>query len=84
MQITWPSYFNQATNAPFAIYDGTTLLQTVAVDETKKPAGSVYGGATFQTIATVSISSGTLEVELSNTGANNTFIIANAVRIAPA
>ena len=81
--MTWPSYSNQATNAPFAIYDGTTLVQTVAVDQTKSPVGVVYGGATFQKVATVNITSGTLKVILSNAGTNNTFIIANAVRIAP-
>ncbi len=39
-------------------------------------------GATFQTLASVNISSGTLKVVLSNTGTNNSYIIANAVRIA--
>lgn len=84
VQLSWPSYSNQATNAPFAIYDGTTLVQTVAVDETKNPVGAIYVGATFQKVATVNIASGTLKVILSNTGTNNIFIVANAVRIAPA
>jgi hypothetical protein len=82
--ITWPANTNQSTNAPFAIYDGSTLLQTPLVDETQHPVGNTYGGATFQSITTVTVSSGMMKVILSNTGTNNTFIIANAVRIAPA
>src|SRR5262249_27560271 len=44
----------------------------------------VYGGATFALLATVNVASGTLKVVLSNTGTNGTFIVANAVRFAPA
>jgi hypothetical protein len=83
VEIAWLKYSNQATNAPFAIYDGNTLLTTILVDETQSPVGSVYGGATFQLVATVNISTSTLSVVLSNTNTNNTYIVANAVRIAP-
>ena len=83
VEVTWPPFFNQASNAPFAIYDGSSLLTTVLVDETAAPAGVAYGGATFKLIGTVNISSGTLKVVLSNTGTNHTWIIANAVRVAP-
>jgi large repetitive protein len=84
VQLCWTTGYDFATNAPFAIYDGSTLLQTVAVDETQTPVGSTYGGATFQTVATVNITSGTLAVVLSNTGTDGWWIVANAVRIAPA
>jgi hypothetical protein len=59
-------------------------LQTVSVNESQAPQGTDYGGVPFQQIATVTIDSGTLTVVLSNTGTNNAYIIANAVRIAPA
>src|SRR5207302_11149682 len=70
-------------NAPYAIYDGTTLLQTVPVNQTQMASGSSFGGVPFQTLATINITSGTLKVVLSNTG-NGTYIVADAVRVAPA
>jgi hypothetical protein len=84
VELNWAAYSTDATNAPFSVYDGSTLLQTFSVDETVSPAGNSYGGAPFQLIGTFNISSGTLRVVLSNTGANNTYIVANAVRVAPA
>jgi hypothetical protein len=83
VQATWHPYNNEATNAPYAIYDGTTLLQTVPVNQTQTATGASFGGVSFQTLATVNITSGTLKVVLSNTG-NGTYIVADAVRIAPA
>jgi hypothetical protein len=81
VQVTWHKFYNEATNAPYAIYDGSTLLQTVKVDQTQLPNGAIYGGVPFQTLATVVITSGTLTVALSNTG-NGTYIVADAMRVA--
>jgi hypothetical protein len=83
VSVSWygdPSY---ASNAPFAIYDGSTLLQTVPVNEAQQPSGTTYGGFVFQTLATVAVSSGTLKVVLSNSGANGSYLVANAVLINP-
>src|SRR4029077_7278977 len=82
VQATWHPYNNEATNAPYAIYDGSTLLQTVAVNQTQTAKGNSFGGVPFQTLATVNVTSGTLKVVLSNTG-NGTYVVADAVRIAP-
>jgi ELWxxDGT repeat protein len=84
VQVAWDAYSNQATDAPYAVYDGSTLLTTVRVDQTKKPVGSTYGGVPFQALATVTVNSGTLKVVLSNTGTNSTYINADAVRVASA
>jgi PKD repeat protein len=84
VQASWNAVANEATNAPYALYDGSTLLTTVLVDQTKKASGPSYGGVPFQALATVTVSSGTLKVVLSNTNTNNTYIIADAVRVAPA
>jgi len=75
VQVSWHPYPNQATNAPYAIYDGTTLLQTITVNQTLTAGGSSFGGVPFQTLATVNITSGVLKVVLSNT-ANGTYIVA--------
>src|SRR5205823_9829897 len=61
IQVAWAAFANQATNAPYSIYDGSTLLTTVLIDQTQTPAGTVFGGVPFQTIGTISISSGTLK-----------------------
>jgi len=82
VQVTWHAYANEATNAPYAIYDGSTLLQTVPVNQTQAPSGASFGGVAFQTLATLNITSGTLRVVLSNTG-NNTYVVADAVRVVP-
>jgi subtilisin family serine protease len=82
VQATWNGYFNHATNAPFSIYDGNTLLTTAQVNQQPNPnADATAGGFNFQTIATVTLSSGTLKVVLSNNA--NGYVIADALRIAP-
>src|SRR5207237_3767731 len=82
VQASWHPYGNQASNAPYAIYDGSTLLQTVLVNQTQMASGPSFGGVPFQALATVNLTSGTVKVVLSNT-ANGTYIVADAVRIMP-
>lgn len=78
IQATWLAFANRATNAPYRIYDGGSLLETVRVNQQLVPTGTVIGPSSFQTLTTVRITSGTLRVELAN-DANN-FVIADAVR----
>jgi hypothetical protein len=68
VQVTWHAFGNESSNAPYAIYDGSTLPQTVLVNQTMMPSGASFGGAPFQTLATVNITTGTLKVVVSNTG----------------
>ncbi|WP_406700496.1 Ig-like domain-containing protein [Singulisphaera sp. Ch08] len=81
VQVTWLAGTNRASNATYLIYDGSTLVRTVQVDQRNAPTGTVVGGTTFQSLGSVSISSGTLKVVLTN-NANN-YVIADAVRFAP-
>ncbi|HEV3445429.1 MAG TPA: hypothetical protein VG099_12350, partial [Gemmataceae bacterium] len=83
VQVSWHPYGNEPTNAPYAIYDGSTLLTTVLIDQTKAASGTSYGGVPFQTLATLNITSGTLRVVLSNNG-NGVWVVADAMRVAPA
>src|SRR5713226_9244323 len=78
-QVSWHPYPNQAPDAPFAIYDGSTLLQTVTVNQRMPASGPMFGGVPFQTLGTFKISSGTLKVVLSNTG-GGTYVVADAMR----
>ncbi len=80
VQIVWPPYGNRATNAPYTIYDGTKALSTYAINQQASPSGTAdSSGVVWQTLSNVSISSGTLKVELSNLA--NGRVEADAVRI---
>ena len=81
VQATWNSAPNHPSNAPFAIYDGDTLLKTVLVDQRSEPSGALVGGVSFQGLATVRITSGTLRVVLSDNA--DGFVVADAVRFVP-
>jgi hypothetical protein len=80
VQVTWTPYSNRATNAPYQIYDGNTLLQTVNVNQQNAPSGPTVNGVTYQSLGAYPISSGTLRVVLGN-GANN-YVVADSVRVA--
>lgn len=84
IQASWNPASNEATSAPYAIYDGTTLLTTVPVNQTQRASGSSYGGVPFQTLATVTINSGTLMVVLGHANTANAYTIADAIRIVAA
>lgn len=79
VQATWLSNTNRATNAPYQIYDGTTLLRTVTINQQQTPAGTTVNGMVFQSLGTFAVASGTLKVSLSS-NANN-YVIADAVRM---
>src|SRR5262249_2920371 len=67
---------------PYAIYDGSTLLTTVIVDQRLGPTGTTVGGVVFQDLAVVQATSGTLRVVLSDNV--DGYIVADAIRIVPA
>jgi hypothetical protein len=81
VQATWPAYSNHATNASYQIYDGTTLLATVLVNQRVAPVGTTASGRVFQTLGTYQVSSGNIHVVLSD-NANN-YVFADAVRVVP-
>src|SRR5262249_43353871 len=81
IQATWNGDPNHASNAPFSIYDGTTLVQTVAVNQRSAPSGTSFGGVVFQNLATVHITSGSIRVMLTDGG--DGYVVADAVRLVP-
>jgi hypothetical protein len=81
VEVAWTAYSNRATNAPYRIYDGATLLATVLVNQQLAPTGTTVGGATFQSLGHLSINSGTLKVVLSDNA--NQYVIADAIRVVP-
>ncbi|NLS94971.1 MAG: tandem-95 repeat protein, partial [Planctomycetaceae bacterium] len=84
VHVTWddPDDYGGASNAPYAVFDGTTLEEngTFSVNQRVSPSGSTVADASWLKLGTsFSITSGTLKVELSDL-ANGT-IRADAVRI---
>ncbi|MEX0777320.1 MAG: PQQ-dependent sugar dehydrogenase [Phycisphaeraceae bacterium] len=79
---TWRGDSNRATNTPFRVYDGTTLLGTVRVNQQNAPAGLTEQGKVFGDIGTSwNITGGTLVVKLSDDAAAGLYVDADAIRI---
>jgi PKD repeat protein len=67
LSVDWNAMPNTNTTAAvYKIYDGSTLLQTVTINQSQTPSGKVVGGTIFQSLGTFNISSGSLTVVLSN------------------
>jgi hypothetical protein len=81
VQVTWISNPNRASDAPGRLYEGSTLLQTVRVDQRQAPAGSSVGGMAYQSLGVVTLTTGPLRVVLGNDA--DGYVIADAVRVAP-
>src|SRR5205823_3630175 len=79
---TWVGYkASAATNAPFAVADGTTLLtpSPVRVDQTVDAAGFGDGASAWQSLGTFTVTGSTLVVQLTNDA--NGYVSADAVRV---
>jgi PKD repeat protein len=63
----WNAGLSSNTSAAvYQIYDGSTLVKTVTVNQQQTPSGQILGGTPFQNLATVQITSGHLTVVVSS------------------
>ncbi|MCA9075932.1 MAG: hypothetical protein KDA93_12965 [Planctomycetaceae bacterium] len=80
---TWNQHPVRATDAPYTIFDGTTPLNTIDVNQQLEPTGSpdlTNLGVSWQDLGgLVAITSDTLIVKLSNNA--NGYVMADAIRI---
>jgi len=76
---TWTTHENRATDAPFTIKDGSTVLETVDVDQEVAPSDFADDGVNWHILGTYSITSGSLVVVLSDDA--DDFVIADAIWI---
>ncbi|MGA2618299.1 MAG: Calx-beta domain-containing protein [Thermoguttaceae bacterium] len=77
---TWPKAAKQATNAPFTIFDGSTSLNTAAVNQTLAPNDLKADGATWKNLGgPYTISGNTLVVKLTDQASGT--VVADAIRI---
>ena len=80
VEMTWTAYSNRATNATYQVFDGTTLLGTVQVNQQLTPTeGVTVNGIPFQSLGQFTINSGTLRVVLSDNA--NGYVIAEAMLV---
>ena len=76
---TWVPHVNRATDAPFTVYDGTTIVGQADLNQELAPNDLTDAGSSWENIATVDVTGTTLRVTLTN--AANQYVIADAVRI---
>ena len=80
--VTWLRGSDREAAVTYVIRDGVggAILDTVVVDQTQNPNGTVTGGRPFESLGTFTTTSGTLVVELSTAGTTKA-VIADAVRL---
>jgi glucose/arabinose dehydrogenase len=81
VQVTWPNYSDAATNATFNVYNGSTLVRTVLLDQTLPPVGVRVNGRNFQSLGAVDVTAGALRVELVVSDGTSSYALADAVRL---
>jgi hypothetical protein len=82
VSVTWESYTNRTTDAPYTVLDGPTVLGTVTVNQRQAPAGFVEHGVWWQDVGVYQLTGNTLVVRLSDqAGPSGSYVIADAVRV---
>jgi hypothetical protein len=77
---TWSVNTNRATDSPFTIWDGTTVIGAVDVNQRQAPNDFTDEGASWEDLGgPYNITGSSLVVQLSNNA--NLYVIADAVRI---
>ncbi len=76
---SWSAHKNRATDAPFTVFDGSSSLETVDVNQEAAPGDFRDAGAYWKDMGAFTIADDTLTVQLTN--AANEFVIADAIRI---
>ena len=76
---TWTKHKNRATDSPFTVLNGSTVLSTVDVNQEQAPNDFSDAGANWERLGTFTISGSQLIVSLTNSA--NQYVIADAIRI---
>lgn len=79
VHVTWARATNQASNAPFTLFDGNTALSTVLVNQKNSPSGLSVSSSTWASLGTVAITGNSLRVVLGNNA--DGVVAADAIRI---
>jgi hypothetical protein len=76
---SWTANVNNASNAPFSVYDGAQAKATWRVDQRTASSGFDADGTSWRYLGMVTISSGQMVVRLTN--AANNYVVADAIRM---
>jgi hypothetical protein len=76
---TWNGANTHATNAPFTLYNGSTPVSTVKMNQRVASSGVSADGANWKLLGTVKVTGGRLNVRLSNAADGQ--VVADAIRI---
>ncbi|MDX1948449.1 MAG: choice-of-anchor D domain-containing protein [Pirellulaceae bacterium] len=79
VSVTWRQSGSYATNAPFTVYNGTSAVGTVRVNERLAPSGLTINGSVWRNLGNFAITGNRLVVKLSNNA--DARVVADAVRI---
>jgi hypothetical protein len=79
VSVTSPASPSYASDAPFSVFDDTTLLRTVRVNQKQIAGDLAADGFRWQNLGTFKIQGGTLVVQLTNRA--NGHVVADAIRI---
>jgi RHS repeat-associated protein len=80
IMVRWIAGADRATNAAYKIYDGATLVATVAVDQTRSPLSYCdENDVWWEELGVVGLSNGSLSVVLDSNA--NGVVVADAVRL---
>ena len=66
VQVTWVGGLDRASDAPFAVTNGTNMLATLPVDQRSDPTGTHGGSVCWCSMGEFQTGTGTLAVELSD------------------
>jgi hypothetical protein len=80
---SWVAGANRATNAPYKVFDGATLRTVTPMlrNQQLAPDDGLFGGTTWESLGTFTISSGTVRVELSDNA--NGVVVADGILLVP-
>jgi limonene-1,2-epoxide hydrolase len=76
---TWIAQSNHATNTPLTIFDGSTQISSLKVNQSLAPNDFAENGANWKNLGVFSVTGNTLRITMSN-DANNA-VIADAFRV---
>ena len=76
---TWVGDSSHASNAPFTVFDDTTALATVRLNQQSTPTDTTIDGQAWQNMGVYQASSGKLVIQLSDDANGN--VVADAVRL---
>jgi hypothetical protein len=82
IDVTWPSTSGLSANATYNIFDGSSNIGSVSVNQQMAPSGISFDGVTYQTLGAFTVSSTQLSVTLANSAADGQ-VEADTIRILP-